>query len=103
MLYRKRGGSESFEKSLRKLTIIPLVHPIKLLMRQSFTERPRSANPNQDMAGTLHSKSLLQSRNVDRLTGSKFFNDNRIRTCSYIKQNGNTFTAVPFYDKRNTK
>jgi hypothetical protein len=39
---------------------------------------------------------------MERLSGTKFFEDNKIRTCSFIKQNGTTFTAVPFYDKRKT-
>lgn len=37
-----------------------------------------------------------------RDTGSKFFQDNKIRSCSYVKEDkdGNT-KAIPFYDKRN--
>lgn len=38
-----------------------------------------------------------------RETGSKFFQDNKIRSCSYVKEdkNGNT-KAVAFYDRRNS-
>lgn len=49
------------------------------------------------------SKSFLKSREVQRESGSKFFQDNRIRTCSYIKETKDGFTAVPFYDKREEK
>lgn len=38
-----------------------------------------------------------------RETGSKVFQDNKIRSCSYVKEDkdGNT-KAIPFYDKRNS-
>lgn len=36
-------------------------------------------------------------------TGSVFFRDNKIRSCSYIKETANGFKAVPFYDKRDNK
>lgn len=66
-----------------------------------MNKRPHSAQPR--ITSDLHAKSLLQSRNIDRLAGSSFFQDNKIKTCSYIIQNGDNFTAVPFYDKRNKK
>ena len=38
-----------------------------------------------------------------RDTGSKFFQDNRIRSCSYVKEDKDKNTkAVPFYERRNT-
>jgi hypothetical protein len=37
-----------------------------------------------------------------RESGSKFFVDNKIRSCSYVKSNKDGhMKAVPFYDKRN--
>lgn len=68
-----------------------------------LTDRPTASHYRDLMADTINTKSLLQSRALDRMSGSKFFGDNRIRTCSFIKQSGTTFTAVPFYEKRNTK
>lgn len=37
-----------------------------------------------------------------RDTGSKFFQDNKIRSCSFVKEDkeGNC-KAIPFYDRRN--
>jgi hypothetical protein len=49
------------------------------------------------------SKSFLKSREVHRESGSKFFHDNRIRTCSYVKETNGGFAAVPFYEKRTEK
>ena len=69
----------------------------------ALTDRPSATHYKDLMAETINTKSLLHSRALDRMSGSKFFEDNRIRTCSYIKQTGTTFTAVPFYDKRSTK
>ena len=66
-----------------------------------MTQRPQSADCR--LVTDLNNKSMLQSRALDRMTGSKFFHDNRTRTCSYIVQNGDHFTAVPFYDKRNNR
>lgn len=37
----------------------------------------------------------------ERGTGSQFFSDNRIRSCSYVKEEKGGLKAVPFYDKRN--
>ena len=37
-----------------------------------------------------------------RDTGSAFFQDNKIRSCSFVKENKDgDLKAVPFYDKRN--
>ena len=37
-----------------------------------------------------------------RDTGSKFFQDNKIRSCSYVKEvKDGHCKAIPFYDKRN--
>lgn len=33
-------------------------------------------------------------------SGSDFFHDNKIRSCSYVKETKGGFKAVPFYDKR---
>jgi len=32
--------------------------------------------------------------------GSAFFKDNKIRSCSYVKEASGGLKAVPFYDKR---
>ena len=32
--------------------------------------------------------------------GSFFFKDNKIRSCSYVKETENSLKAVPFYEKR---
>ena len=67
-----------------------------------MTLRPQSANCRIN-ADDLNTKSLLQSRMDIRTTGSKFFDNNRVRTGTCILQDGNNFTVVPFYDKRKTK
>ena len=36
-------------------------------------------------------------------TGSEFFQDNKIRSCSFVKECKGGLKAVPFYDKRNDK
>ena len=36
-------------------------------------------------------------------TGSEFFQDNRIRSCSYVKETKKGLKAIPYYDKRNDK
>lgn len=38
-----------------------------------------------------------------RDSGSRFFQDNRIRSCSYVKEKSGGFVAVPFYDKRDDR
>lgn len=69
----------------------------------------RVTNP-EDMAKTIMTKSFLHGRGFyffikdslrERGTGSDFFHDNRIRSCSYIKEDKGGYKAVPFYDKRN--
>jgi len=35
-------------------------------------------------------------------TGSQFFRNNKIRSCSYVKETENCLKAVPFYDKRDS-
>lgn len=65
------------------------------------------SNPEQS-ANDMRSKSFLKSRGIDfdsvdpqrETNGSIFFRDNKIRSCSYIKQTENALKAVPFYDKR---
>lgn len=58
------------------------------------------------------SKSFLHKRGNNRIiadsqreygTGSNFFHDNRIRSCSYVKEAEGGYKAVPFYDKRDNK
>lgn len=64
-------------------------------------------NPEQT-ANDIRSKSFLKSRctffgelEIPReTTGSIFFRDNKIRSCSYIKETENALKAVPFYQKR---
>ena len=52
-------------------------------------------------ANDIRSKSFLKSRDLQRETsGSIFFRDNKIRSCSYVKEAENCLKAVPFYDKR---
>jgi hypothetical protein len=66
--------------------------------------RPQSADSRFNAtAQDLNSKSMLQSRTDNRMTGSKFFDGNKVRTGTHIIQNGTHFSVVPFYDKRNTK
>jgi hypothetical protein len=67
-------------------------------------------SPRREVGDNEFTRSFLKSRgsavgNADsqRASGSKFFQDNRIRTCSYVKEKGNDFVAVPFYDKRDNK
>lgn len=38
-----------------------------------------------------------------RQTGSKFFQENKIRSCSFVKETVYGFKAVAFYDKRDNK
>lgn len=66
-------------------------------------------NP-EHMAQTIMTKSFLHARGFyffileslrERGTGSDFFHDNRIRSCSYIREDKGGYKAVPFYDKRN--
>jgi hypothetical protein len=64
--------------------------------------RPQSANSRINTED-LNTTSLLQSRVDIRATGSKFFDNNKVRTGTYILQNGNNFSVLPFYDKRKTK
>lgn len=66
--------------------------------------------PREDNQNNEFTRSFLRSRGThkgyadsQRASGSKFFQDNRIRSCSYVKDKGNNFVAVPFYDKRNDK
>ena len=73
------------------------------MLEGAITERQKPTEYKDLMADAINTKSLLQTRAFDRMSGTRFFGDNKIRTCSYIKQNGTTFTAVPFYDKRNTR
>ena len=66
-----------------------------------------SFNPEQT-ANDIRSKSFLKNRGITFLisdpqretTGSIYFRDNKIRSCSYIKETQNALKAVPFYDKR---
>jgi hypothetical protein len=65
-------------------------------------------NP-ETTAQDIRSKSFLKSRgtsfkytdNLRETTGSQFFKDNRIRSCSHVKETEGGHKAVPFYDKRN--
>lgn len=67
-------------------------------------------NPEQT-ANEIRSKSFLKNRGNFSLTldiqrqttGSLYFRDNKIRSCSYVKETENSLKAVPFYDKRDTK
>lgn len=73
---------------------------IILLMQTSF-------NPEQT-ANDIRSKSFLKGRGTFNDTvdpqrdtnGSVFFKDNKIRSCSYVKETENALKAVPFYEKR---
>lgn len=65
-------------------------------------QRPQSANPRFN-TDDLNTRSLLQSRTDLRMTGSKFFDNNKVRTGTCVLQNGDNFTVVPFYNKRKTK
>lgn len=66
-----------------------------------------SFNPEQT-SNDIRSKSFLKNRgttliNTDpqrETTGSIYFRNNKIRSCSYIKETQNALKAVPFYDKR---
>lgn len=64
-------------------------------------------NPEQT-ANDIRAKSFLKSRGIAcssvdpqrETTGSVFFRDNKIRSCSYIKETPGALKAVPFYDRR---
>lgn len=45
---------------------------------------------------------LLKLDTFRQTTGSVFFRDNKIRSCSYVKETANTLKAVPFYNKRDS-
>lgn len=47
--------------------------------------------------------SLNNLENLRENTGSEFFHDNRIRSCSYVKECKGGLKAVPYYDKRDNK
>ena len=75
------------------------------------TNRMNFGNP-EDIAKTIMTKSFLQSRCIisyyleslrEQGTGSEFFHDNRIRSCSFVKECKGALKAVPFYDKRDNK
>lgn len=62
----------------------------------------------EQTANQIMEKSFLKSRGMDivmqeakRDTGSEFFRDNKIRSCSFVKETENCLKAYPFYDKRN--
>ena len=65
-------------------------------------------NP-EDVAKAMASSSFLKSRGFlstysgnlrEEGTGSNFFQDNKIRSCSYVKECKGGLKAMPFYDKR---
>lgn len=68
----------------------------KFNLKIIMTDRPSSADARM-RATDLNAKSMLQSKMDNRMTGTKFFQDNKVRTSSYIIQNGTNYSAVPFY------
>lgn len=75
-----------------------LINLLKNFMDSNFF------NP-EDAAKAIMTKSFLKSRGSLREegSGSEFFQDNRIRSCSFIKEAKGGLKAVPFYDKRDNK